>query len=213
MTYSLNLNQTKMVEWGLSIKAGILMCKMVTLSSWATGVKVDEDIYYVLYRSKIKEELPILGNSVTTVTKYLAELIDKDLIDRVNENSEPAYKLTCKGKEWLSTTPKANDAEISPEKKQKDPLSLGVEMKIEDVDDEYKEKLHLKCYEYCQENGIKVSELKAFANWHMAKGTKYINWYRAFITWCSRDTKNKKTKANGSETNKRGDLTGAGDNF
>lgn len=211
MTYNLTLNQVKMIEWGLSIKAGLLMCKMVTLSSWATGVMVEGDIYYVLYRSKIKEEIPILGNSASTISKYLNELLDKALIDRVNENAEPAYKLTAKGKEWISDTQETNDAEISPVKRQRDSLSLGVEVRLEDVSDEYKKELNIRCYEYCKANKIKDSELSIFANWHLSKGTTCTNWYRAFIMWCKRGEKNQKNIK--KENNTRGDLSGNGDNF
>jgi len=208
--YSLTLNQVKMVEWDLSVKAGLLMCVMTTLSSWATPVVQGSEVYYILYRDKIIVDIPLIGKSRTTISKFLKELKEKDLIEVVNENFTPAYRLTSKGREWLSDRKNSNSGEISPVKKTKKELSLSSEMALEDVGEEYQKLLHLKCYEYCKENNIRYEEMLAFASWHIAKGTLYKNWYRAFIVWCSRDRKSKIRKTN---VGTRGDLTGKGDNF
>jgi len=212
MTYNLNLNQVKMVEWDLSVKASILMCGMVSLSSWATAQTYDNEVYYVLYRSKIMAMFPVLGKSMPTISKYIAELESKDLIESTNKNFQPAYRLTAKGKEWVGINKNPNGAEISPEKENKKPMSLAHEVPLEDVGEEYQKLLETKCYEYCKTNNIRFEEMKAFSSWHIAKGTTYKNWYQAFVNWCNRDT-TKKKNSNVGEKNTRGKLDGSGDCF
>lgn len=108
MTYNIAINQLKMMEWDLSFKACAILHKMVDLSSWADAIHVEKKTYYVLYRNKMLEELPCLGAALSTVSKYIQELEQKKIIESINKSTVPAYRLTAKGREWISDSKNEN---------------------------------------------------------------------------------------------------------
>lgn len=194
-----------MVEWKLSFKAGALMSQMANLSSWATPITSESGVYYTLYRQKIKEELPVLGLNNETISKYIQELETKNLIESINKNTIPSYRLSAKGKEWVSSTLKSNggekcdkeESEISPVKKEEKvtafTFTLSRNKSFDNLPQEYKEKLKMACHTYAGEEGIPTVEYETFADWHSAKGSEFKNWGSAFKNWCKKYTKYTKT--------------------
>lgn len=186
MTYSLYVNQPKAIEWGLSVKASLLMSKMADLSSWAVPVvlkEAKEEIYYLLYRAKIEEELPLLG-TLRTITRILAELEDKEIIESILKNSTPAYRLTAKGKTWLSDSKKANGGENEKERK-KGYFELSYKTQYTKLKDKYKDDLKLSCEQHAKQNKIPVEQFEDFIVNAQAKGVPYKDWGKGFIHWCN----------------------------
>ncbi|MFW9627663.1 MAG: hypothetical protein ACMV1K_13135 [Sulfurospirillum sp.] len=208
MTFSIYLNQPKMLEWDLSFKAGILLSKMAELSSWATPITIENEVYYMLFRKKIQSELPLLGKNFSSISKTISELESKSLIESIQKNSTPAYRLSAKGKQWLTASINANDgessndnnSEISPEKKAKFTFDLKMKRGYSLLSQEYKENLEYVCQEYAKNSNIPADEFGAFVDWHSAKGTLHQDWSKAFKYWCTMYKKRNRT--NGGELSK-----------
>ncbi len=202
MTYSIYINQKKAMEWDLSLKAAVLLSQMSILHSWAKPVVYDDETYFMLFRAKIAKELPILGKSKATISSYIRELEDKELIESIDKNSTPAYRLTSKGNEWTSDSTNTDEGEnqkeeeIAPEKekKRKRPyFSLSKPTIYEDLSEEYKKNLVEACKIRAEKEGLDLSEVGEFVNWHASKGTLFKDWSRGFVTWCKKheDFKNR----------------------
>jgi len=214
MTYNININQLKAQEWDLSLKACFGMCKMADLSSWANPVVVDKKVYYVLYRNKLLQEIPLVGKSLTTASRIITELENKGIIESINKATTPAYRLTDKGKEWLSDTACkiSNDCENNPlEKSDEEKVTftfrLKTEMEYEDLSDDYKHYLHDGCMVYLKKEGLSSSNYDDFINKYKSTGKKYKDWRAAFKTWCAnairygaKVTKTQKNSSNGGES-------------
>lgn len=211
MTYNININQLKAKEWDLSLKACFGMCKMADLSSWANPVIVDEKVYYVLYRSKLLEEIPLVGKSPTTASRIIKELEDKDIIESVNKATTPAYRLTDKGREWLSDSvqEKTNGGEKetldkSKEKPTKFSFRLKADVEYEDLSDDYKGYLKSGCMAYLSGIGLKASTYEDFVNKNKSTGKSYKDWRSAFKTWCSNAIRYGAKVSKKSENNSNG---------
>jgi len=184
------------MEWNLTFKACALFAKMVDLATWATAVTTDDgEVYYILYRTKMHEELPCLGSSVTTISKYIKELEDKKLIESIQKKTRPAYRLTAKGKEWVSEktntnvgeNKKSKKKEISPEKEKEDgKFTFNLKKKSEyiNLSTLYKENLRLACQVYAEKEKIDLEEVGYFIDWHSSKGTLFKDWGAGFKSWC-----------------------------
>lgn len=183
MTYAVHLNQVKIIEWNLSFKAAALLSQMSVLSSWAKPVSKNGEVYYILYRKKILKELPTLGRSVATISKYIKELEDKGLIESINKNIDPAYRLSEKGKEWVSSTNEVKKNENS-QKDEEFTFDLKKKSSYDQLSEEYLFYLSVCCKNYAKEVNIPEDEYESFIDYYAARGTLYKNWGKAFKSWC-----------------------------
>jgi len=204
VTYNININQIKAIEWKLSIKAALTMSKLSDLSSWAEAVFLDGKTYHILYRSKLLEELPILGKSLPTVSKALTELEEKEIIESIHKNTAPAYRLTDKGREWVSDTSKPKNGE----KSKKFSFRLKRDLEYDDLDAQYKENLKNGAMKYIEESNAKRSTFDDFINHRKSKGIAYKNWASAFKMWVANSKKYEKLsdRANPSDMNNTGNM-------
>lgn len=193
MTYTIQLNQLKIVEWALSLKAAVLLSKMTSLSSWAKPITKNGEVYFVLYRHKMIQELPILGSTEATISKYIKELEDKDLIEAINKNLEPAYRLTEKGKEWISDKKEAKENQNS-KKNEKFTFDLIKNTAYDQLTQEYLSYLSTACKTYARDNSIPEDEYHTFVDYYTAKGSRYKNWGKAFKCWCNKYKKDNAKK-------------------
>lgn len=188
MTFNLNVNQIKAKEWDLSLRTSLAMCKFVDLSSWAQALHVDGKTYYIFYRSKLLEEVPLVGTSLPTASKIIKELEEKEIIESTHKATTPAYRLTDKGREWISDTPysKPNDGEISNDgEKEQFTFRLKRELEYDDLTDEYKKYLKTGSLKYAKEQDLAASEYDDFINFKKSDGVSHKNWASAFKRWCS----------------------------
>lgn len=192
MTYWGIINYEKLMEWKLGKTTVLLMPLFADLESWATRIKSDDDseeVYYLLFREKILEELPFLG-SISSISRGIKELEDKGIIKCIHKNSTPAYCLTEKGFSWKrksKSSEEPNDAESKKTKarisKEKNPLFLGKPTKLKMLNPEYMKLLKEYCMELCDKLKIPKSEFDVFLDWHASKGSAFEDWKSAFRNW------------------------------
>jgi DNA-binding PadR family transcriptional regulator len=214
MTYWGIINYEKLMEWELGKTTVLLMPLFADLESWATRVKADkdsDDVYYLLFREKILEELPFLG-SISSISRAIKELEDKGIIKCINKNSTPAYCLTEKGLSWKrkkkdfvesnSELKKTQDRIKVKIEKEKNPLSLQRKTKLRDLTDSFIVELSKYCLSYAKKTNIDAEQFDVFMNYHSSKGSEFLDWTGAFRNWCIKH-KNFNKKANDGE-NKNG---------
>lgn len=63
MKYSIYINQTKAVEWGINLQEATLIELFSHLPTWAEPEIIEGEIWYFFAKPKILEEAPILSKS------------------------------------------------------------------------------------------------------------------------------------------------------
>lgn len=100
MKYFGNINYIKSIEYWLNITQWLLMEIFLKLSTWATSIILDWEVFYSLANSKIIDELPLLFKTKNNIIKNINVLVDKELIVRRIEKNKSYYKITEKWKEF-----------------------------------------------------------------------------------------------------------------
>lgn len=106
MQYHLLINQQKSIEWGLDLKLAGLFAFLYEVPSWATSVNVGGETWYWISRSKILDEVPVLGVTKNSVYRYMKALEGKGLITLGKDKSigMTLMQLTDKAREWNRKT-------------------------------------------------------------------------------------------------------------
>lgn len=204
MTFTMLINLEKVIEWDLSKTTIFIMGAFADLESWAIKYKSNDaendDFYYLLYRSKILKDLPFLG-SASSVSRGIKELEDKGIIKSINKHSNPAYCLTEKGMTWKrkpdggEKTPPSPKHKTPPKTKSK--FSLGKKSRFDATSDEYRALIQQECLKYCSDNNASTEEFNSFIDWHVSKGSVFVNWLSAFRNWVRKANKINSSKATG----------------
>lgn len=100
MQYTITINQTKALEWGLNSQQALLFAFVYEVPSWANSTKTDAGLFYALSKAKIIEELPLLTDKPDTAYRLLKALKEAGLIELSSTSSVTLVRLTPKGKEW-----------------------------------------------------------------------------------------------------------------
>lgn len=100
MQYTITINQTKSLEWGLNSQQAMLFAFVYECPSWANPIKTDSGIYFALSKAKIVEELPLLTDKPDTAYRMLKALEDVGLIVLSSTSKITLLRLTDKGREW-----------------------------------------------------------------------------------------------------------------
>ncbi|MDT8894211.1 hypothetical protein RSO41_06045 [Halomonas sp. I1] len=100
MQYTVTINQSRALEWGLNSQQAMLFAFVYGVPSWADPVTRDGEVFYALAKSKIVEELPLLTDKPDTAYRMLKVLQDKGLIVLASTNSITLVRLTAKAKAW-----------------------------------------------------------------------------------------------------------------
>lgn len=100
MQYTVTINQSKALEWGLNSQQAMLFAFVYGVPSWADAVTRDGEVFYALAKSKIVEELPLLTDKPDTAYRMLKALQDKGLIVLASTNFITLVRLTAKAKAW-----------------------------------------------------------------------------------------------------------------
>lgn len=96
------INNSKCIEWGLTMQQGALFDLLNQLHTWAEPVAIDGEIYYWASKQMICNEIPLAYNKVDTVYRALKTLREKGLINYRKHGEKDCISLTAKGKEWNS---------------------------------------------------------------------------------------------------------------
>ena len=102
MQYSLLLDQSRSVEWGLNLSEATLFCVVSNAPHWATESIRDGKVWYWISNAKLANELPLLTSKPDTIKRLMSSLQSKGLINRTTDGLRTYIQLTQKGKSWNS---------------------------------------------------------------------------------------------------------------
>lgn len=102
MKYNINLNQLKMVEWGLSFSEWCLVDLFSHLPTWADEEIIDWKIWYFFSKNKILDEMPVLSPTwkIDTVYRQAKSLVDKWFLEFIKIWKKDYWNISKKIKEW-----------------------------------------------------------------------------------------------------------------
>lgn len=100
MQYTLLVNQSKALEWGLNSQQAMLFSFVHQVPTWASSVQADGLTWFNLGKGKIVEELPLLTGKQDTAYRLLRQLSDAGVIAMCSMNNKTYIRLTEKGLEW-----------------------------------------------------------------------------------------------------------------
>ena len=63
MKYSIFINQTKALEWGINLQEATLIDLFSHMPTWAKPEVIENEIWYFFAKNKILDECPILSKS------------------------------------------------------------------------------------------------------------------------------------------------------
>lgn len=100
MQYTISINQTLSLAWGLNAQQAMLFAFLYECPSWANAVTNENGIYFAISKAKIIEEIPLLTDKPDTVYRMLKVLHAKGVIELSSTPAITLVRLTNKGKEW-----------------------------------------------------------------------------------------------------------------
>jgi len=111
MQFTISINQSKSIEWGLNSQQAVLFSFIYSCPSWCNPVTTDSGTFYALSKAKIVEELPLLTDKPDTAYRILKQLQSAGVIEISSTHKITLVRLTDKGKQWNK---KNNGSEIYP---------------------------------------------------------------------------------------------------
>ena len=108
MQYTLSINQSKSLEWGLNAQQAMLFAFVYECPSWCKPVTTKDGVFYTLSKQKIVDELPLLTDKPDTAYRLLRALKDKGVIDLSSTSNITLVRLTDLGKTWNKDEKGAN---------------------------------------------------------------------------------------------------------
>jgi len=144
--------------------------------------------HYILHQELILQQIPLFIKTTKTLSRAIVELKEVDLIIYSGTNRQPAYAFTDKAMSYITrSTGSANGGETilaESQKQKKKPLfDLNRPTKLSDLKPEYYQLLEVHAKKMCVTKNISFEEFGSFVDHHGSKGTKFINYLRAFSTW------------------------------
>lgn len=122
MRFTININQQKCLQHGLTQNQGGLMDLFGQLASWATERVINGKVYWHISRNKVIEEIPLCYEKPDTVYRAFKILDAKNLIEYLQQNRQDYVRLTSKGQTWNKVGNKSekigNESEFGNESEQ-----------------------------------------------------------------------------------------------
>lgn len=100
MQFSLLINQSKALEWGLNAQQAMLFAFLYEVPSWAKPAEKDGEIYYHLSKGKVADELPLLTDKPDTVYRLMKQLEEKGVLRLTSSGPFTLMAITEQGKSW-----------------------------------------------------------------------------------------------------------------
>jgi DNA-binding PadR family transcriptional regulator len=114
MRYTLNVNQPKALELGITnLNQAIIFDMLTTASSWAKIITINCNTYFWVSRSSIINELPLLKLKEDTVYRHLKNLDKLGLIEYTKSGAKDCVKISKKGQKYFEKELKKS-SEIFP---------------------------------------------------------------------------------------------------
>ncbi|CAL2095818.1 conserved protein of unknown function [Tenacibaculum sp. 190524A02b] len=103
MEFVILLNQAMCCKYNLTFQQGVQLEFLGKLSTWATSIVYEKEIYYNITFEKISEELPIVFSSSNKAYRAFLELKKKGFIEqvKVGRTQHNYVRLSAKGKRVL----------------------------------------------------------------------------------------------------------------
>jgi len=119
--YYLHINQAKAIELGIkNINQAHVFDLLISASSWATPININDRLFYWVSRQKICKELELLSFKPDTVYRHLKFLANIKLIDYQKDGLKDCVRLTSLGKSYIGNKSELtrneirNSSEINP---------------------------------------------------------------------------------------------------
>jgi DNA-binding PadR family transcriptional regulator len=107
MKYTINIDQVKSLEWGLTLSEAALFSFVYALPSWAEQMHIGGQTWYFGSRNKAVQEVPIVTDKADTIYRLYKSLQAKGLIEWQKFGEKDVIRLTDKAKEWNTVTDRA----------------------------------------------------------------------------------------------------------
>ena len=104
MKYTINIDQVKSLEWGLTLSEAALFSFVYALPSWAEQMHIGGQTWYFGSRNKAVQEVPIITDKPDTIYRLYKSLQAKGLIEWQKFGEKDVIRLTDKAKEWNTVT-------------------------------------------------------------------------------------------------------------
>jgi hypothetical protein len=106
MKYTISIDQTHSIAWGLSLSEAAMFSFLYSVPAWAEQIFVDNQVWFFASRNKALDEMPIISDKSDTVYRLYKSLQTKGVIDWKKFGEKDCIRITEKGKQWnsLNTT-------------------------------------------------------------------------------------------------------------
>ena len=129
MQFSIFINQSRAVEWGLNSQQALLFAYLYTVPSWAASLTLNGLVYYRLDKAKVIDDLPILTDKADTVYRLLKQLVEIGLVEMGLSENRSVIRLTEKAAGWnrgqKTASGEAKGSENFPSGSEKNPIEVG----------------------------------------------------------------------------------------
>lgn len=110
MKYTIIIDQSKSLEWGLSLSEAAMFSFVYALPSWAEQIHVNGQTWYFGSRNKAISEMPLITDKPDTVYRLYKALQSKGLIEWQKFGDKDCLRLTDLGRTWNTINKDANPA-------------------------------------------------------------------------------------------------------
>lgn len=117
MKYSSYINNTKAIEWNLSLSEAVIVDYIVSIVGdfWIKNFIIDGFTYWWISKTKIISDLPLLTDKEDTVYRLLKSLDSKGIIKYIKKDGKDLIAITAKASSWTVKQPESN-SEKNPSK-------------------------------------------------------------------------------------------------
>ena len=117
MRYTISIDQTHSIEWGLSLSEAALFSFIYSLPAWAEQIHVNGQTWFFASRNKAIDEMPIITDKADTIYRLYKSLQLKGVIDWQKFGEKDCIMITEKGKLWNSAKTDLGNKSDLPRKK------------------------------------------------------------------------------------------------
>lgn len=100
MQFTVLINQTRALEWGLNSQQAMLFAFLFQVPSWATPITKDGKVFHHISKTKVIEEVPLLTDKPDTVYRLMRALQDTGLIELATDGTRTLMRITDAGQAW-----------------------------------------------------------------------------------------------------------------
>lgn len=118
MQFTLTINQSKALEWGLNAQQAMLFSFLHQVPTWADARQIGDHTWFNISKTKIVKEMPLLTDKPDTAYRVMKQLAKAGLIVMTSRDNKTYIRLTAKAISWnrlegSENNPTPNDAGYS----------------------------------------------------------------------------------------------------